>query len=182
VIAVAPRKIPTPRKKTTISGSAWGAGYTDRKVPAPRRVVYAGEQGRVKKQGNGRGGRTGFFGEKHRDRRTTQGKSLSNAQRFIGRARAEVKSAVSRRAAQAQSRRCPGRVKRLRSDPAGDHRDGLHHSRARAHRNTCVPATKEYLRGDEITRPTGGEGAEADRRAAKMYREMRSSSPVERRV
>jgi len=74
------------------------------------------------------------------DRRPNpKGKSLSNRQRFLGRARAEVKSAVA----------IPTRGI---SEPI------FHHSRRTGRTEHVVPGNKEYLRGDEIPRPNGGEG------------------------
>src|SRR5438128_6569621 len=92
------------------------------------------------------------------DRRPNpKGKSLSNRQRFLGRARAEVKSAVQdalrkRKVADVGQREKGAIPTRGITEPV------FHHSRRTGRTEHVVPGNKEYLRGDEIPRPTGGEG------------------------
>src|ERR1700746_1786164 len=92
------------------------------------------------------------------DRRPNpKGKSLSNRQRFLSRARAEVKSAVQealrkRKVADVDHGAKGALPKRGIVDPI------FHHSRRPGGTEHVVPGNKEYVKGDEIPRPTGGEG------------------------
>ena len=92
------------------------------------------------------------------DRRPNpKGKSLSNRQRFLSRARAEVKSAVQdalrkRKVADVDHGEKVAIPTRGITEPA------FHHSRRTGRTEHVVPGNKEYIRGDEIPRPTGGEG------------------------
>jgi uncharacterized sporulation protein YeaH/YhbH (DUF444 family) len=92
------------------------------------------------------------------DRRPNpKGKSLSNRQRFLGRARAEVKSAVQealrkRKVADIEHGEKVAIPTRGISEPI------FHHNRRTGRSDHVVPGNKEYVRGDEIPRPQGGEG------------------------
>jgi uncharacterized sporulation protein YeaH/YhbH (DUF444 family) len=92
------------------------------------------------------------------DRRPNpKGKSLSNRQRFLTRARSEVKSAVQdalrkRRVADIQQGETVAIPTRGISEPI------FHHNRRTGRNDHVVPGNKEYIRGDEIPRPSGGEG------------------------
>src|SRR5579885_3098542 len=99
------------------------------------------------------------------DRRPNpKGKSLSNRQRFLSRARAEVKSAVQnalkkRKVADVEHGEKVAIPMRGISEPV------FHHSRRTGRNEHVVPGNKEYLKGDEIPRPSGGEGEEVQRAA-----------------
>src|SRR5882757_8677169 len=92
------------------------------------------------------------------DRRPNpKGKSLSNRQRFLGRARVEVKSAVQealrkRKVADVEHGEKVAIPTRGISEPL------FHHNRRTGRTDHVIPGNKEYVRGDEIPRPTGGEG------------------------
>src|SRR5256886_8382078 len=92
------------------------------------------------------------------DRRPNpKGKSLSNRQRFLGRARAEVKSAVQD-ALRKRKVADVGQGEKVAIPTRGITEPVFHHSRRTGRTEHVVPGNKEYLRGDEIPRPTGGEG------------------------
>jgi uncharacterized protein len=90
------------------------------------------------------------------DRRPNpKGKSLSNRQRFLARARVEVKSAVQdalrkRKVADVEHGEKVAIPTRGITEPA------FHHSRRTGKNDIVVPGNKEYVRGDEIPRPQGG--------------------------
>ena len=92
------------------------------------------------------------------DRRPNpKGKSLDNRQRFLSRARAEVKSAVQnalrkRKVADVEHGEKVAIPTRGITEPT------FRHSRRTGRSEHVVPGNKEYLRGDEIPRPTGGDG------------------------
>src|SRR6201988_2759573 len=90
-------------------------------------------------------------------RQNPKGKSLSNRQRFIERARAEVKGAVQdalrkRKVADVEHGEKVAIPTRGISAPI------FHHSRRTGKSEPIVPGNKEYIRGEEIPRPQGGEG------------------------
>src|SRR5438445_271133 len=92
------------------------------------------------------------------DRRPNRkGKSLSNRQRFLGRARAEVKSAVQE-ALRKRKVADVGQGEKVAIPTRGITEPVFHHSRRTGRTEHVVPGNKEYLRGDEIPRPNGGEG------------------------
>ena len=92
------------------------------------------------------------------DRRPNpKGKSLSNRQRFLGRARAEVKSAVQE-ALRKRKVADVGQGEKVAIPTRGITEPIFHHSRRTGRTEHVVPGNKEYLRGDEIPRPNGGEG------------------------
>jgi uncharacterized protein len=92
------------------------------------------------------------------DRRPNpKGKSLSNRQRFLSRARAEVKHAVQdalrkRKVADVEHGEKVAIPTRGIAEPT------FHHNRRTGKNDHVVPGNKEYVRGDEIPRPQGGEG------------------------
>src|SRR5205814_9531851 len=92
------------------------------------------------------------------DRRPNpKGKSLSNRQRFLARARVEVKSAVQealrkRKVADVEHGEKVAIPTRGISEPI------FHHNRRTGKTDHIITGNKEYVRGDEIPRPTGGEG------------------------
>ncbi|MGH7060562.1 MAG: YeaH/YhbH family protein [Stellaceae bacterium] len=92
------------------------------------------------------------------DRRPNpKGKSLSNRQRFLARARAEVKSAVQ----SALRKRKVADVEhgeQVAIPTRGIVEPMFHHSRRTGRTEHVVPGNKEYVRGDEIPRPQGGDG------------------------
>ncbi len=87
------------------------------------------------------------------DRRPNpKGKSLSNRQRFLARARVEVKSAVQealrkRKVADIEHGEKVAIPTRGISEPI------FHHNRRTGRTDHVVPGNKEYVRGDEIPRP-----------------------------
>ncbi|HEY1795514.1 MAG TPA: YeaH/YhbH family protein [Stellaceae bacterium] len=90
------------------------------------------------------------------DRRPNpKGKSLSNRQRFLTRARGEVKAAVQdalrkRKVADVEHGEKVAIPTRGITEPV------FHHSRRTGKNDIVVPGNKEYVRGDEIPRPQGG--------------------------
>src|SRR5258707_15896040 len=90
------------------------------------------------------------------DRRPNpKGKSLSNRQRFLARARVEVKSAVQ----EALRKRKVADVdhgEKVAIPTRGISEPIFHHNRRTGKTDHVVPGNKEYVRGDEIPRPTGG--------------------------
>ena len=92
------------------------------------------------------------------DRRPNpKGKSLSNRQRFLGRARAEVKSAVQE-ALRKRKVADVGQGEKVAIPTRGIAEPVFHHSRRTGRTEHVVPGNKEYVKGDEIPRPPGGEG------------------------
>jgi uncharacterized protein len=92
------------------------------------------------------------------DRRPNpKGKSLSNRQRFLGRARVEVKSAVQ----EALRKRKVADIahgEKVAIPTRGISEPIFHHNRRTGRTDHVVPGNKEYVRGDEIPRPQGGNG------------------------
>src|SRR5260370_16732948 len=92
------------------------------------------------------------------DRRANpKGKSLSNRQRFLARARVEVKSAVQ----EALRKRKVADVdhgEKVAIPTRGISEPIFHHNRRTGRTDHVVPGNKEYVRRDEIPRPTGGAG------------------------
>ena len=90
-------------------------------------------------------------------RQNPKGKSLSNRQRFIERARAEVKGAVQ----DALRKRKVADVEhgeKIAIPTRGITEPTFHHSRRTGRTDHVVPGNKEYVRGDEIPRPQGSGG------------------------
>src|ERR1700738_1580214 len=92
------------------------------------------------------------------DRRPNpKGKSLSNRQRFIARARGELKAAVQdalrkRKVAEV------GNSEKVAIPSKGIGEPSFRHSRRTGRSEYIVPGNKEYVGGDEIPRPQGGAG------------------------
>jgi uncharacterized protein len=92
------------------------------------------------------------------DRRPNpKGKSLSNRQRFLARARVEIKTAVQE-ALRKRKVADVGQGERVAIPTRGITEPVLHHNRRTGRTEHVVPGNREYLRGDEIPRPQGGEG------------------------
>src|ERR1700758_348889 len=92
------------------------------------------------------------------DRRPNpKGKSLSNRQRFLGRARAEVKTAVQE-ALRKRKVADVGHGEKVAIPTRGISEPIFHHNRRTGKTDHIIPGNKEYVRGDEIPRPTGGDG------------------------
>src|SRR5258708_900482 len=92
------------------------------------------------------------------DRRPNpKGKSLSNRQRFLSRAKVEVKSAVQE-ALRKRKVADVGHGEKVAIPTRGISEPLFHHNRRTGRTDHVVPGNKEYVRGDEIPRPTGGEG------------------------
>src|SRR6202162_5890810 len=92
------------------------------------------------------------------DRRPNpKGKSLSNRQRFLARARVEVKSAVQE-ALRKRKVADVGHGEKVAIPTRGISDPLFHHNRRTGRSDHVVPGNKEYVRGDEIPRPQGGEG------------------------
>lgn len=93
------------------------------------------------------------------DRRLNPGgKSLINRQRFLRRARAQVQRAV-RDSLKDRSIKDLEREGEI-SIPRGDvHEPTLRRGASGGNREHVLPGNREYLQGDEIERPSGGEGA-----------------------
>src|ERR1051325_7129250 len=92
------------------------------------------------------------------DRRANpKGKSLSNRQRFLARARVEVKSAVQE-ALRKRKVADVGHGEKVAIPTRGISEPIFHHNRRTGKTDHIIPGNKEYVRGDEIPRPTGGEG------------------------
>jgi uncharacterized protein len=92
------------------------------------------------------------------DRRPNpKGKSLSNRQRFLTRARVEVKHAVQE-ALRKRKVADVGHGERVAIPTRGISEPIFHHNRRTGRTDHVVPGNKEYVRGDEIPRPQGGDG------------------------
>jgi uncharacterized protein len=92
------------------------------------------------------------------DRRPNpKGKSLSNRQRFIARARGELKAAVQDSLRRRKVTSVDGGEK-VSIPTKGIGEPSFRHSRATGKSDYVVPGNKEYLQGDEIPRPQGGGG------------------------
>jgi uncharacterized sporulation protein YeaH/YhbH (DUF444 family) len=92
------------------------------------------------------------------DRRPNpKGKSLSNRQRFIARAKAELKGAVQD-ALRKRKVSDVGSGEKVTIPTKGIGEPSFRHSRRTGHSDYVVPGNKEYVVGDEIPRPNGGGG------------------------
>src|SRR6267154_1798655 len=92
------------------------------------------------------------------DRRPNpKGKSLSNRQRFIARARAELKAAVQE-ALRKRKVAEVGNSEKVAIPSKGIGEPSFRHSRRTGRSEYIVPGNKEYVVGDEIPRPQGGGG------------------------
>src|SRR5260370_22180900 len=84
-----------------------------------------------------------------------KGKSLSNRQRFLARARAEVKSAVQE-ALRKRKVADVGHGEKGANPTRGIAGPNFHHSPRTGRTEHVVPGNKENIRGDEIPPPTAG--------------------------
>jgi uncharacterized protein len=92
------------------------------------------------------------------DRRPNpKGKSLGNRQRFIARARAEIKGAVQE-ALRKRKVADVGSGEKVSIPSKGISEPTFRHSRRTGRSEYIVPGNKEYVVGDEIPRPQGGSG------------------------
>ena len=92
------------------------------------------------------------------DRRLNpKGKSIGNRQRFLTRARAEVKGAVQ----EATRKRKVGDLEgaeKISIPSKGIAEPSFRYARGTGRREIVVPGNKEFVTGDKIPRPPGGEG------------------------
>jgi uncharacterized sporulation protein YeaH/YhbH (DUF444 family) len=92
------------------------------------------------------------------DRRLNpSGKSLSNRQRFIRRAKDQIRDAVHENS-QAKSIRDADTGGEIHLPARGVREPTLHRGREGGVRDHLLPGNKKYLAGDRIPRPDGGEG------------------------
>ncbi|MGE0530962.1 MAG: YeaH/YhbH family protein [Hyphomonadaceae bacterium] len=97
------------------------------------------------------------------DRRLNPGgKSFANRQRFLRRARAQVRKAV-REASSSRSIKDAGKGGEVSIPSGGVHEPHLHRSREGGVRDYVLPGNKKYVEGDSIARPEqgGGQGSQA---------------------
>lgn len=97
------------------------------------------------------------------DRRLNPGgKSFANRQRFLRRARAQVRKAV-REASSSRSIKEAGKGGEVSIPAGGVHEPHLHRSRQGGVRDYVLPGNKKYVEGDSIARPQqgGGQGSQA---------------------
>jgi uncharacterized sporulation protein YeaH/YhbH (DUF444 family) len=97
------------------------------------------------------------------DRRLNPGgKSFANRQRFLRRARAQVRRAV-REASSSRSIKDAGKGGEISIPAGGVHEPHLHRSRQGGVRDYLLPGNKKYSEGDNIPRPDqqGGQGSKA---------------------
>ncbi|MGD9966373.1 MAG: YeaH/YhbH family protein [Hyphomonadaceae bacterium] len=97
------------------------------------------------------------------DRRLNPGgKSFANRQRFLRRARAQVRKAV-REASSNRSIKEAGKGGEISIPTGGVHEPQLHRSRQGGVRDYVLPGNKKYVEGDTIARPEqgGGQGSQA---------------------
>lgn len=97
------------------------------------------------------------------DRRLNPGgKSFANRQRFLRRARAQVRKAV-REASSSRSIKDAGKGGEISIPTGGVHEPFFHRSRQGGVRDYVLPGNKKYIEGDTIARPQqgGGQGSQA---------------------
>jgi hypothetical protein len=92
------------------------------------------------------------------DRRLNPGgKSFANRQRFLRRARAQVRKAV-REASSQRSIKDAGKGGEISIPAGGVHEPSFRRSREGGTRDYVLPGNKKYIEGDTIPRPEGGGG------------------------
>jgi uncharacterized sporulation protein YeaH/YhbH (DUF444 family) len=92
------------------------------------------------------------------DRRLNPGgKSFANRQRFLRRARAQVRKAV-REASSQRSIKDAGKGGEISIPAGGVHEPSFRRSREGGTRDYVLPGNKKYIEGDTIPRPDGGGG------------------------
>lgn len=97
------------------------------------------------------------------DRRPNpKGKSLSNRQRFLARARVEIKTAVQE-ALRKRKVADVGQGEKVAIPTRGITEPLLHHNRRTGKNEYVLPGNREYVRGDEIPRPPAGDGRQGSR-------------------
>jgi len=95
------------------------------------------------------------------DRRLNPGgKSFANRQRFLRRARAQVRRAV-REASSQRSIKDAGKGGEISIPSGGVHEPTLRRSREGGARDYLLPGNKKYVEGDTIQRPEGGAGGKS---------------------
>src|SRR5215475_13058632 len=95
------------------------------------------------------------------DRRLNPGgKSFANRQRFLRRARAQVRRAV-REASSTRSIKDAGKGGEISIPADGVHEPTLHRSRQGGVRDYLLPGNKKYIEGDTIERPQSGGGGKS---------------------
>lgn len=97
------------------------------------------------------------------DRRLNPGgKSFANRQRFLRRARAQVRKAV-REASSSRSIKDAGKGGEVSIPTGGVHEPHFHRSRQGGVRDYVLPGNKKYVEGDTVPRPEqgGGQGSQA---------------------
>jgi uncharacterized sporulation protein YeaH/YhbH (DUF444 family) len=91
------------------------------------------------------------------DRRLNpRGKSLANRQRFMRRARKQILDAVREASAKGDIADIGGDKIRITAD--GLNEPVFQHTRSGGERTIVAPGNKEYIQGDRLPRPSGGEG------------------------
>ena len=92
------------------------------------------------------------------DRRLNPGgKSFANRQRFLRRARAQVRRAVRESSSQ-RSIKDAGKGGEVSIPAGGVHEPTLRRSSQGGNRDYVLPGNKKYIEGDTIARPEGGTG------------------------
>ncbi len=97
------------------------------------------------------------------DRRLNpKGKSLANRQRFLRRARLDIQKAV-RNATAGRNVANVERSEKITIPSDGLSEPGYRHSNRGGVRDFVLPGNKDYVRGDRIAKPPGGEGGAGGR-------------------
>ena len=94
-------------------------------------------------------------------RRDPGGKSLSNRQRFIRRARAQVRQAV-KEASSSRSIKDAGKGGEITIPADGVQEPSFRKSSEGGYRERVLPGNKEFIEGDRVPRPEGGDGRGSD--------------------
>src|SRR6185312_6516942 len=145
------RRIPTPRRSTPTSCSAWCRAAT----PSVRSAASSNGTCGSTRPGEGERGPSPM---NIVDRRPNpKGKSLGNRQRFIMRAKAEIRGAVQE-ALRKRKVAEVGNGEKVAIPTKGIAEPSFRHSRKTGRSEYIVPGNKEYVVGDEIPRPPSGAG------------------------